>query len=76
MGGNRHPLSERTCYSRQQSRSEREEIISADNKTILVSNMVEENVQVFRWDGTALAETGSIKLKGGGAAIRTADRPR
>jgi DNA-binding beta-propeller fold protein YncE len=49
---------------------------SEDNKTILVSNMVEENVQVFRWDGTALAETGSIKLKGGGAAIRTADRPR
>jgi DNA-binding beta-propeller fold protein YncE len=50
-------------------------VFSADNKTVLVTNMVEENVQSFSWDGTKLAEIGTIKLKGGGAAIRTAERP-
>lgn len=46
---------------------------SADGKTILVQNMVEKDIQVFRWDGTALVDTGQrIKTNGGPAAIRTA----
>jgi DNA-binding beta-propeller fold protein YncE len=50
---------------------------SADNKTLLVTNMVEKNAQVFAIDGNAVKDTGhKIALKGGGAAIRTADRPR
>ena len=35
--------------------------------------MLEKNIQVFRLDGAVLTDTGqSIKLNGGGAAIRTA----
>jgi DNA-binding beta-propeller fold protein YncE len=50
---------------------------SADNKTLLVSNMVEKNLQVFSIDGNAVKDTGhKIALKGGGAAIRVADKPR
>jgi DNA-binding beta-propeller fold protein YncE len=46
---------------------------SKDGKTILVQNMLERNIQVFRFDGTTLADTGQrIQLNGGGAAIRTA----
>jgi len=34
---------------------------------------VERNVQVFRWDGATLADTGQvIAVKGGSAAMRTA----
>lgn len=47
---------------------------SADGRTILVQNMVERDIQVFRFDGAALRETSRIPLKGGGAAIRTAGR--
>ncbi len=50
---------------------------SADNRTLLVTNMVEKNVQVFRIDGGTLADTGhAIALRGGGAAIRVASKPR
>ncbi len=48
---------------------------SADGKTILVGNMVEKDIQVFEWNGTALRDTGQrIKVNGGSAALRTADR--
>jgi DNA-binding beta-propeller fold protein YncE len=50
---------------------------SDDNKTLLVSNMVEKNLQVFSLDGGTLRDTGrTIPLTGGSAAVRTADRPR
>jgi DNA-binding beta-propeller fold protein YncE len=50
---------------------------SQDGKTLLVSNMVEKNVQVFAIDGDTVKDTGhKIALKGGGAAIRVADKPR
>lgn len=49
---------------------------SADGKTILVSAMVEQEVHVFSWDGKALKNTGKpLKLSGGSAAVRFADRP-
>ncbi len=49
---------------------------SADSKTILVQNMVEKEVQVLRWDGSTLQDTGQrIKTNGGPAAIRAAVRP-
>lgn len=49
---------------------------SADSRTILVQNMVEKEIQIFRWDGSALQDTGQrIKTNGGPAAIRTAPRP-
>lgn len=48
---------------------------SADNRTLLVSNMVEKDIQVLRWDGTSLRDSGErIKLKGGPVAIRTAEK--
>jgi DNA-binding beta-propeller fold protein YncE len=49
---------------------------SADSRTILVQNMVEKDIQVLRWDGSTLQDTGQrIKTNGGPAAIRTAPRP-
>lgn len=52
-------------------------VFTDDNKTLLVSNMVEKNLQVFSIDGNTVKDTGhKIALKGGGAAIRTADKPR
>ena len=46
---------------------------SRDGTTILVQNMLEKDIQVFRLDGTTLTDTGQhIKLNGGGAAMRTA----
>src|SRR5262245_3728352 len=49
-------------------------VFSADGKTILVGNMVEKDVQVFAWDGTTLRETSRIKVNGGSAALRTAEK--
>lgn len=52
-------------------------VFTDDNKTLLVSNMVERNLQVFSIDGNSVKDTGhKIALKGGGAAIRTADKAR
>jgi DNA-binding beta-propeller fold protein YncE len=49
---------------------------SADSRTILVQNMVEKDIQVFRWDGSTLQDTGQrIKTNGGAAGIRTTPRP-
>lgn len=46
---------------------------SADSKTILVQNMVEKEIQVLRWDGATLSDSGHrIKTNGGPAAIRIA----
>jgi DNA-binding beta-propeller fold protein YncE len=47
---------------------------SPDGKTILVGNMVEKDVQVFAFDGRSLKETGRIKVNGGPAAVRTAEK--
>ena len=47
---------------------------SPDGKTILVGNMVEKDVQVFAFDGHALKEVGRIKVNGGPAAVRTAEK--
>src|SRR5207249_4135921 len=42
---------------------------SADGKTLLVGNMVEKNLQVLRWDGKKLTDTGvKIAVNGGSAA--------
>jgi DNA-binding beta-propeller fold protein YncE len=48
---------------------------SADSRTILVQNMVEREIQVLRWDGSTLADTGQgIKTNGRPSAIRIAPR--
>ena len=48
---------------------------SADGRTILVGNMVEKDYWVFQWDGKTLRDTGQrVKVNGGAAALRTADR--
>lgn len=48
---------------------------AADSKTLLVQNMVEKNIQVFRIADGQLRDTGErIALPGGGAAIRTAEK--
>jgi DNA-binding beta-propeller fold protein YncE len=48
---------------------------SADGRQLLVGNMVEKDYWVFRWDGTALRDTMQrVKVNGGPAAIRTADK--
>jgi DNA-binding beta-propeller fold protein YncE len=49
---------------------------SADGKTILVSAMVEQEVEVFTWNGKHLKNTGKpLKVKGGSVAVRFADKP-
>jgi DNA-binding beta-propeller fold protein YncE len=51
-------------------------VFSPDSKYLLVGNMVEQDVMVFRQDGGQIADTGHrIKVKGGPAAIRTAEKP-
>ncbi len=48
---------------------------SANSKRILVGNMVEKDIQVFDWNGKTLRDTGkTIKVNGGAAAIRTAEK--
>jgi DNA-binding beta-propeller fold protein YncE len=47
---------------------------TADGKTILVGNMVEKDIQVFSWDGSALKEVARLKVNGGPAAVRTAEK--
>ena len=47
---------------------------SPDGKTILVGNMVEKGVQVFAFDGRGLKAVGRIKVNGGPATIRTAEK--
>ncbi len=48
---------------------------SPDGKTILVGNMVEKDYWVFQWNGSTLRDTGGrVKVNGGAAAIRTAEK--
>lgn len=47
-------------------------LFSNDGRQIVVMNMVENELQVFSFDGTKLAETGRIKVNGGPAAGRVA----
>jgi DNA-binding beta-propeller fold protein YncE len=48
---------------------------SPDGKTILVGNMVEKDYWVFQWDGSTPKDTGQrVKVNGGPAAIRTAEK--
>jgi hypothetical protein len=52
-------------------------VFSNDSRTLLVQNMVQKDIQVFEVTGFGLVDTGQrIRLKGGPAGIRTADRPR
>lgn len=46
---------------------------SKDNKSLLAQCMVEQELTSFSFDGKALTKTGTIKIKGGGAGIRTAE---
>ncbi len=46
---------------------------SKDAKTILAQCMVEEEITSFSFDGKALMKTGSIKVPGGPAGLRTAE---
>ena len=45
---------------------------SRDGRTVLVQNMVERTIQVFRWDGTKLWGGTSLDIGAGPAAIMTA----
>jgi DNA-binding beta-propeller fold protein YncE len=46
-----------------------------DGKTLLVGNMVQKDYWLFNWDGTTLRDTTQrVKVNGGPAAIRTADK--
>ncbi len=45
---------------------------SRDGKTILVCNMIERNLSVFRWDGGKLTPGEPLAVGAGPAAIRTA----
>lgn len=48
---------------------------SRDGRTVVVQNMVDRNLAIFRFDGTRLADTRQrIPVGGGPAAIRTAER--
>jgi DNA-binding beta-propeller fold protein YncE len=47
---------------------------SKDNKTLLLQAMVEKELQVFSFDGKTLTPAGAIKVNGGPAGIRTAER--
>jgi hypothetical protein len=48
---------------------------SPDGKTILVGNKVEKDYWVFEWNGSILRDTGGrVKVNGGAAAIRTAEK--
>ena len=45
---------------------------SRDGKTVLVQNMVERTIQVFRWNDTQLQPGAAIPIGAGPAAIQTA----
>jgi DNA-binding beta-propeller fold protein YncE len=46
-------------------------VFSRDGRTILIQDMVEQQIQVFRWDDKALTEGTPLPIKGGPAAIAT-----
>ena len=45
---------------------------SRDGRTVLVQNMMERTIQVFRWDGAKLFPSNPLEIAGGPAAIMTA----
>jgi DNA-binding beta-propeller fold protein YncE len=47
---------------------------SRDGKTLLAQNMVENSLSVLSFDGQTLKVTGEIKVSGGPAGLRTAQR--
>jgi DNA-binding beta-propeller fold protein YncE len=47
---------------------------SRDGKTLLAQNMVENSLSVVSFDGKSLTVKGEIKVKGGPAGLRTAER--
>ncbi|MEY4295076.1 MAG: hypothetical protein RLY82_764, partial [Pseudomonadota bacterium] len=47
-------------------------LFSKDGKTVIAMNMIENDLQVFNFNGSSLQETGRIKLQGGPAAGRVA----
>ncbi len=47
---------------------------SRDGKTLLVQSMLEKELEVLSFDGEALKKTGAIKVNGGPAGIRTAQK--
>jgi DNA-binding beta-propeller fold protein YncE len=50
-------------------------VFSADSKTVLVGNMVEKDIAIYRIEPNGVADTGQrIKVNGGPAAMRTAER--
>lgn len=52
-------------------------VFTPDNQYVLVQNMVEKDIMVFKLTGDKLEDTGQrLKMKGGPAAIRTAEKPR
>jgi len=51
-------------------------VFTPDNQYILVQNMVEKEIMIFKLAGDKLEDTGQrLKMKGGPAAIRTAEKP-
>jgi len=49
-------------------------VFSADSKTVLVGNMVEKDIAVYRIEANGVVDTGQrIKVNGGPAAMRTAE---
>ena len=51
-------------------------VFTPDNQYVLVQNMVEKEIMVIKIAGNTLEDTGQrLKLKGGPAAIRLADKP-
>lgn len=50
-------------------------VFSGDSKTLLVSNMVEKDIGVYRIEANGVVDTGQrIKMNGGPAAMRTAEK--
>jgi DNA-binding beta-propeller fold protein YncE len=50
-------------------------LFSADSKTVLVANMVEKDIGVYRIEPGGVVDTGQrVKLNGGPAAMRTAEK--
>jgi len=48
---------------------------STDERTVVIQCMVEQQIEVFDFDGSQLARKAPIKVPGGPASIRTAWRP-
>jgi hypothetical protein len=50
-------------------------LFSADSKTVLVGNMVENDIALYRIESNGVVDTGTrVKVNGGPAAMRTAEK--